>query len=272
MKIMRNSVLVRVVPYYWVLIFFLFAGGATYAQKSTIKLTPEEKAWLKDHPVIKMAGDPNWLPFEAFDKSGKYIGIVSEYIRLIGNQLNIHIEIIPTKTWTESTALAKTGKVDVLSETDDSELTKHLNFTKSFLSNPVVIVMGDEENYVEHIANIRDKKIAIIKNYGYTSKIKKKYPDIDYLIVDNIQDGLLAVSTGEADAAFCTMALGSYTISQMGLHNIKIVGKTEFSTKLAFGIRKDYALLVSMFNKAIDNIPPQKKTCYFKPMGTIKIC
>ncbi|WP_294967073.1 hypothetical protein, partial [Sulfurimonas sp.] len=44
----------------------------------TIILTKEEKEWIKDHPVIKFTGDPDWLPFEAFNEKGEYIGIVSE--------------------------------------------------------------------------------------------------------------------------------------------------------------------------------------------------
>ena len=254
-----NNIFARITINLTFLFIFSSFSFIGYAQTSTIELTEYEHDWLKAHPDIKMVGDPNWLPFEAFNNNDKYIGIVSEYIKLIENQLKIHIEIIPTKTWTESVNLVKTGEVDIISETDDSDLKEYLLFSKSYLSNPVVIVMGNKENYVESIDNILDKKIAIIKNYGYASKITKKYSDIDYLIVNNIQDGLMAVSTGKADAMFCTMALGSYTISQMGLYNIKVVGKTEFQTKLAFGIRKDYEPLVSIFNKGINNISQTEK-------------
>jgi PAS domain S-box-containing protein len=72
--------------------------------------------------------------------------------------------------------------------------------------------------------------------------------------VQDIQHGLIAVSTGEVDALLCTLALCSYTIADLGLNNVKITGKTEFDTKLALGVQKQLPELVSILNKAISNI------------------
>lgn len=32
------------------------------AKNQTIPLSPQEKAWLRDHPVIRVAQDPGWPP------------------------------------------------------------------------------------------------------------------------------------------------------------------------------------------------------------------
>ena len=74
--------------------------------------------------------------------------------------------------------------------------------------------------------------------------------------MNDIQDGLLSVSTGEIDALLCTLALCSYTIAELGLNNVKITGKTEFDTKLALGVQRDHPELLSILNKAINNIKP----------------
>ncbi|MCP4287352.1 MAG: transporter substrate-binding domain-containing protein, partial [Gammaproteobacteria bacterium] len=88
------------------------------------------------------------------------------------------------------------------------------------------------------------------------SKIRRQYDDIEFITVDDIQYGLVAVSTGEVDALLCTLALCSYTIAELGLNSVRIVGKTEFDTKLALGVQKNLPLLVSILNKAIDHINP----------------
>jgi hypothetical protein len=41
-------------------------------------LSEEERQWLNENPTVSFTGDPNWLPYEAFDANGEYIGIVSE--------------------------------------------------------------------------------------------------------------------------------------------------------------------------------------------------
>jgi len=54
----------------------------------------------------------------------------------------------------------------------------------------------------------------------------------------------------------CTLALFSYTISELGLNDVRIVGRTEFDTKLALGVQKHLTELVSILNKAISVITP----------------
>lgn len=226
------------------------------APSADLELSESELEWLQNNPTVSFTGDPNWLPYEAFDKTGRYIGIVAEHLKLISELTGIKFLMSPSKTWTESTEKAKNGSVDILSETDDSDLKSHLIFSSNYLSNPIVIAMHNDENYVEDISKIEDRNIALIKDYGYASKIRRKYPQINFITVDDIQSGLIAVSTGEVDALLCTLALCSYTIAELGLNNVRIIGKTEFNTKLALGVQKHQLELVSILNKAINKITP----------------
>jgi len=230
-----------------------------------LELNEDEAKWLINHPTVTFTGDPNWLPYEAFDKNDRYIGIVSEHLKLIAETTGIQFLMSPSKTWTESTEKAKNGLVDIISETDDSDLKTHLIFTNSYLSNPIVITMRNSENHVENLSLISDKKIALIKDYGYASKIRRQYPDIQFITVDDIQHGLISVSTGEVDALLCTLSLCSYTISELALNNVRIVGRTSFDTKLALGIQKDLPELVSILNKAIDKISPMEQQAILDP-------
>jgi two-component system sensor histidine kinase EvgS len=184
--------------------------------------------------------------------------------------LGIKLDIIPTATWIESVAKVKRGEIDVLSETSDSDLKSHLTFTRSYLSSPVVIVMKEGEDYVEDINQIKDRKIAVIDAYGYVPEIIGKYPDIEFETVDSIQEGLTAVSTGKVDALLATLAQASYQKSKLGINNIRIVGKTEFDTKLAFGMREEFAPLVPLFNRALASISQSDKQDIFRKWGKQK--
>ncbi|MBT3585186.1 MAG: transporter substrate-binding domain-containing protein [Halobacteriovoraceae bacterium] len=224
------------------------------SEDQKLQLSELEREWIKKNPMVDFTGDPNWLPFEAFDKNGQYIGIVADHLEIIEKVSGLKLNKIVTQSWTESTNKAKNKKVSILSETDDSALKTHLNFTNSYISNPIVIAMRHENNYTENIDKIKNKRVALIKDYGYATKIRKKYSHINFITVDDINDGLTSVSTGKVDALLCTLALCSYTIAQMGISNVKITGETEFDTKLAFGIQKDLPELLSIFNKSIKHI------------------
>lgn len=232
---------------------------------STLELNDDEIQWLNNNPTVTFTGDPNWLPYEAFDRNGQYIGIVSEHLKLISDITGIQFKMSPSKTWTESTEKAKNGLVDIISETDDSDLKTQLTFSNSYLSNPIVITMRNSENHVENLSLISDRKIALIKDYGYASKIRRKYENIQFITVENIQHGLISVSTGKVDALLCTLSLCSYTISELGLNNVRIVGKTDFDTKLALGVQKSLPELVSILNKAINEITPIEQQAILEP-------
>ena len=241
-----------------------------FSNNNEFVVTAQERLWLQKTPVIRFAGDPNWLPYEAFNSEGEYVGIVADYLALIEKKLGINVDIIATESWIDSVAKMKRGEIDVLSETSDSELKSHLTFTRDYISSPLVIVMSKEASYVEDIDQIEDKTIALIKDYGYVSKIANKYPHVDFAYVDSIQEGLSAVSTGKVDALVATLAQASYHISELSMNNIRIVGKTEFNTKLAFGMREGFLPLQAMFDRALDDITPDEKQQIMKKWGKHK--
>ncbi len=239
--------------------------------KNDFLMTKQERQWLAENPTITFTGDPNWLPYEAFDEQGDYLGIVAEYLSLIETKLNIKLQYVQTDTWTESVDLVKQGKIDVLSETTDSTLAQQLTFTEPYLSSPIVVVMNDEAIYVDDLAHIADKKIAMIHQYGYVETIKQAYPQINFLEVSSIQEGLTAVSTGKIDALIATLAQTSYHLSELGINNVHIVGQTPFQTQLAFGIKKDKPVLTRLFSRAIQSISPAEKQQILNRWGRFEL-
>ncbi len=237
---------------------------------SEIELNNTEQQWLDHHKTIRFTGDPNWLPYEAFDKHGNYIGIVAEHLKLIEKKLGINIDIIPTKSWSESVAKVKQGEIDVLSETIDSDLKSQLTFTQDYISSPVVIVMRNDEAYVENIHQIKHRKIAVIKDYGNVPEIIKAHPDLMLDTVDTIQQGLTAVSTGKVDALIATLSQASFHISRLGINNIRIIGQTKFNTTLAFGMSKEFRPLIPLFNRALNSITEAEKQTIFTSWGKDK--
>jgi len=139
-----NSLLILLLPIFIV----TFATVKANASTTELELTPVEQRWLDNNPVVAFTGDPNWLPYEAFNKEGEYIGIVAEHFKVISKVSGLKFKMSPSKTWTESTQKAKFGLVDVLSETDDSDLRSNLSFPKPYIENPIVIVMNGNGSHV----------------------------------------------------------------------------------------------------------------------------
>lgn len=234
---------------------------------TTEYLTTDEKEWLLKHPIITFAGDPHWLPYEAKDKNNQYIGMVSDYLNVLSQSLNITFKYIPTNTWAESVALAKSGEIGLISTTEQTFLSNELEFTEQYLTSPIVIVMKSKQRFIKNIDSIKSKKIAIVKDYGNTHQILNRYPYIPFNKVDTVADGLTAVSTGKVDAFLGTLPQVSYLISEMGINNIRVVGTTEFKTKLTFGVNPELSSLIPILNKALKKIPPSEKQSIAQKWG-----
>ena len=229
---------------------------------STLKVhfTKEEKLWLTNNPSISFTGNPNWMPYESFKTDSSYVGIVAEHLKLIQEISGLSIKTIPSSSWKHALKLATNQQVQVISgDNANSTFTKNFTPVKPYIYNPIVIIMNREQDYVENLNMIADKKIAIIKNYGYTNEIIKTYPKIKFIEVDTIQEGLKGVAKGDFDAILATMALANYTIQEMQLYTLKIVGKTPIVMNLTLFVSKEEPLLYSIINKTLRSITQEQQ-------------
>jgi ABC-type amino acid transport substrate-binding protein/signal transduction histidine kinase/ActR/RegA family two-component response regulator len=229
------------------------------AQSPRLDLSEAEKDWLKDHPTIRFTGDPDWLPQEAYTEDGDYIGIAAEMLDLLEARLGINFERVPPKTWSEALRMAETGEVDILSETKGVE-REGLIFTDPYLVFPVAIIVRADSPSAVDPDDLRGRRVAVVRDYGYVQLFQIEYPDLDYMVVDNVQEGLLSVSSGRADAFISATSTASYQILELGLTSLKFSGNTGFTTDLALGVRRDWSTLVHLINKALATITLEETT------------
>jgi len=222
-------------------------------------LSEQEKEYIKNN-TITYAGDPQWLPFEAFDDNGNYSGIVAEHIEIVEKKLHKKFDKIITNHWLDTLELSKIRGVDIISG-DAADVVLSINYKAidTYLKNPLVIVTRKEHPYVDDLNNIKDKKIAFGAGGGYSADILKKYPDIKFIACDTPQSGLLGVKTGKYDAFIGTLSTSDYMIVQMGIEDIKIAGQTDITMNLTLFVDREKPLLYSIINKAIKTISKEKQ-------------
>jgi PAS domain S-box-containing protein len=223
-----------------------------------IDLTAEEKAWLLANPNIRFTGDPDWLPQEAFTEEGQYVGIVANILELVENRLGLRIERVPVGTWSEAVGLAETGAVDVLSETTSSD-REALRFTDPYLDFPVVIIAREGARTVSDPSELKGRRVAVVKGYGYVTSFRRQHPDLTYVEVETVREGLMSLSTGDIDAFISAAPTAYHLMSELGLTNLKFIGFTGLSIDLGFGVSRDKPLLVGILNKALASITDEEK-------------
>lgn len=218
-------------------------------------LNKEEREWIQKNRNIQFTGDPNWLPYEAFTDKGHYIGMVADHLELIERRTGLYFVPYVPKDWSDALKVASEGKVSVVSgDIADKTLNQNFRPTEPYLINPIIIIMQHDKHYIENVESLKGKKIAIIKDYGYTAELYEHYPTLEFIPVENIQVGLRGVSNGDFDAMLASQALARYSITKMGLHDVKIVGKTSVVMAVTLFVDDKQPLLHSIINKSIHSI------------------
>lgn len=240
------------------------AGSAASSLDDTspeIDLTPEEQAYLKAHPVLRMGVGVAFPPIQYVEvNDGKYEfkGVAAETVQLLEKRLGVRMEPVWGLTFAEALKLGQAGEIDVfpcLSWTPDR--AEYLVFTGPYLSYPLVIVTRDDSPFIGSIEDLNGRKVAENKAMSTYSKVRNEYPELklDYVFEKDTQAILEAVSFGRAEACIVDLAVASYVINSRGLNNLKVAAPTRWrDNPLAMGVARDKAILAGILQKGLDSI------------------
>jgi ABC-type amino acid transport substrate-binding protein len=194
------------------------------------------------------------------DNSGNYAGIGSGFIDAIANRLNVKMTPIPGLTWSQVIEKAKGGEIDVLpAVTRTSERDRYLNFTKPYLSFPVVIATNKKIPFIGSIKALEGYRVAVVKDYYTEDILRQDHPNLELVIYPTLEKALQELDAGRIDAFVDNMITISQEIARSGLENTVISASTEYTFELSLGVREDLPELVGILNKVIDDISSQEK-------------
>ena len=239
---------------------FLAMPNAIVAATPSIELSEAEKQWLQAHPSIRLAVDIDWSPFEYIDDDSNYVGMAAEYINLVGQKLGIHFDIEKEKPWSEVVDAVKKRELDMFScVVSTVQRREYADFTKPYLSFPMVIVTSDQVAYVNGIRDLKDETVAVVRGYATQDLLEKDHPNLDLYLADNVADALEKLSHGKVYAYIGNIATVNDVIRREGLTNIKISGETPYRYELSMAVRNDWPEFAPILQKALDSITEQER-------------
>ena len=225
-----------------------------------LDLTPDEQAWLDAHPVVRLAVDIDWAPFEFVDERKTYQGMAADYIRLVEERLGIRLEVDTEKPWPMMVKAVKARDLDAFSlVVRTPQRDEFVNFTQPYISFPMVIVTLEDEPFIDGIEALRNDVVAVVESYASHDLLAGNHPSLNLLLAANVREGLEAVSTGQAYAFVGNLAVAAKVIREAGLTNLKISGQTPYRFELSMAVRKDWPELVTILQKALDSISPEDR-------------
>ncbi|WP_323397326.1 ATP-binding protein, partial [Acetobacterium wieringae] len=243
-----------------ILIIILGWPSFCYARDDTISWTPEELAFMEEHPVIRLGVDPKFVPFEFFDKDGTYQGITSDYLEIISEKTGLEMVVTPGLTWTEAYEKALHGEVDMLpavSKTPARE--QYFLFSEPYYYFKRVIVVRDSTQGISSLEDLFGQTVAVQKNSSHHSYLAD-YPQLNLSLYDSVEAALTAVADGTETAFVGNLATTNYLINSTGLTNLKYVAfEAEKQQGLYFAVRNDWPVLIGIIDKTLATITPEER-------------
>ncbi len=236
-------------------ILLLCGALSCLAAGPVLQLTPEEQAWLQQHPRIRIGMMDAWPPLNFVNKAGNPEGIGADYVKALNKRLNNAIELVPG-SFRQNQELVQRGELDgIMDITRRPEREAQFLFTRPYIVIPHVIVGRKGSTYYAREAELAGKVVALEQGFRNVVHFKENYPLVVIREYDSTAAALDAVSRGEADAYAGNRAVAVYLIEQELLNNLQLMGSlAEPRSILQFGVAHDNRPLVAILDKALASL------------------
>lgn len=220
-----------------------------------IRLTEEEKAFVREHPQVRLCAYPDWLPYESLDE-GRSVGIGPELLRQALAPVGIEVIDVAAPNWRDTLFALKERQCDLISAIVASpDRQPMISFTESYIDASNAIVTRDSQAYISDIRELKGKRLGVLAGGIHEELLSRYFPDIQLENYASMPAALNALSKGEVDGFIDTVAASGYGIRRSGLDNLHIAGLFPYNTPLAVGVRSDWPELRNLVQKAYDSFP-----------------
>ena len=186
-------------------------------------LSPEELEWIEKNPIVTVGNEIDWPPFD-FAEDGQPMGYSIEYFEILAEKVGLKTEYVNGFTWVELVEKLRVGEIDALPAiyvTEERQAS--FAFTSDYFSQPSVMVVNSASDDIKSLSDLSGKRLAAISGFSITDLMAQKHPEIELYLVDALLDGLMAVSTGQADAFIDSIGNVSYMKEKNFIPNLKFI-------------------------------------------------
>jgi len=225
------------------------------------KLTPEERSYLQDHPVLKVHNESNWPPFN-FNENGIPRGFSVDYMNLLAKRLGIELEYVSGYTWEEFMQMLPTDKLDVIINIAPTrERAEYLAFTRPYIQVKNAIYTNINNQVYYTLDDLKGKRVALPKGFFIQRYLSKHYPAIKQVLVADQLEALEQLSFGKVDAVIGKQVVVDYLLRKHLLSNViatQYINDPDTLSQLALGVAKKDKILVGILQKAQESVSPKE--------------
>ena len=190
------------------------------------------------------------------------MGFSIDYMNLLASKIGLPIEYISGFSWNEFLEKIKNNEIDImLNIAKSEEREKYLEFTSSYERVIDTVFIKKDNDNLKSLDDFEGKTLAVMKGFYEEELLRKYYPQINLLLVNDSVEGLKKVAFNEADGFFDRLAVGNYFLQNHYITNLKPgfeIQDPKFSKDMYLAVNKNNIILRNILEKAKEKITQEE--------------
>jgi len=150
----------------------------TAKASNTISLSAAEQDFLDIHPVIRVANEMDWPPFD-YNEFGRPKGLSIDFIKLLANKAGFKIQFVNDYTWTQLLTLFQKKQIDVIPGLYKNKAREaYTLYSKPYYKGKLGIFTRHDDKEIHYVEDLSGKLVGIQASHGSIPAIRKLVPNI----------------------------------------------------------------------------------------------
>ena len=235
--------------------------GHSTLEKPDVQLSEADWRWLRERRTLVMGvSAPDYAPFDLSNDNNELEGISADYAALVGQALNVTIEVRRYDTRDEVIEALKVGALDFLGSANGYEAAdSQLVLSRSYANDQPVLVTraGDSQSLS---ADLAGKRVAMLYHYMQPDAVQAFYPQAQLLLYGSTHQAIGSVAFGQADVYLGDAISTRYLINKNHLNNVRMADFSALEVNpFGFAFTRDNERLRTIINAALAAIPASQQ-------------
>lgn len=237
-----------------------------FAQPTKAGLTPEQKAWIRAHPVVRYTIEGGWRPLVDIE-NGQPVGLLPQYLVAFAESTGLRFEYVPSTDWRDALTKLNAGEVDMvpgITRFHQRAFPSPPLLTRTFVSGSLIIIGRADESIAFSMDDLAGKRVAIhIKELAMVPS--EQLGRMHIVPVQSVQEALETVAQGRADYLIGLEAIHPAFVRSRYIGKLGVAGTldvTPLEAKIA--VRPGGEELQGIMNWAISQLTTQQTDDLFE--------
>ena len=238
-----------------------------------ISLSAQESTFIQTHKTVKVGMLTTLAPIEFVNDKGEFDGINRQILDIISQRTGTKFSYVGFNSWLEVYQALLDHKIDMLAGITPNDIRKkEVIFSDAYWQMPWVVIHPQYLGKQSKLKDFYGKRLAIVKGYHLIRDLRKEHPLITLKLVNNINEGLMAVQQGQADGLIEAIATATEALKKESLVPlmISVVENTQLD-QIHFALQKSLPTLKTIVNKGLNTISENEKQKIYEKWFTVAI-